>query len=99
MRHDERRAPLAEFGKGALNLHFGHIVERAGRLVENEHGRIFEECPSDGNALLLSAGEFDAPFADLGIVAVGQAHDVIVNICCVSRRESFPLPTYRASRT
>ena len=89
MRHDERRAPLAEFGKGALNLHFGHIVERAGRLVENEHGRIFEECPSDGNALLLSAGEFDAPFADLGIVAVGQAHDVIVNICAFRGENHF----------
>ena len=56
-------------------------VERAERLVEQQHARLVDECAGDGDALLLTAGE-------LGHVAVGvvlkahqtqHTHDLLGN--------------------
>ena len=37
------------------------VVQRAGGLVQNEDGRVLEEDPGNGNALLLAARELDTP--------------------------------------
>src|ERR1700729_1169460 len=50
-------------------------------IVENEDARIANDGACDGAALLLSAGESDAAFADNGVVFVSEAFDVGVDIC------------------
>ena len=60
----QRRAPLGETIKRGLNLALGGGIQRAGRLVQNEHTRVFQEDTGDGDALLLAAGEHDAALAD-----------------------------------
>src|ERR1043165_2336744 len=44
-------------------------VERRGRLVEHEDGRVLEDHAGEGDALPLSAGELDAALADVRLVA------------------------------
>ena len=60
-----------------LNLRLGHRVERAGGFVENEDGRIFQECAGDGEALALAAGEEPAAFADPRFKTFGIAMDEV----------------------
>ena len=63
--------PVERLLDGALGLH----VERAGGLVEDEHGRVAQDRARDRDALLLAAGEAVAALADDGVVAVGQRGD------------------------
>ena len=55
MRDDKRGAashqPFQRFEQRA----FCFRVERAGRLIENQNGRILEQCTSDGDALAFAA--------------------------------------------
>ena len=44
-------------------------IERRGRLVEDQDRRVLQDHPGDGDALALAAGELDAAFADMGVVA------------------------------
>ena len=46
-----------------LDLLLGVAVERAGRLVEDQDRRPFEDGAGDGDALLLAAGELEAALA------------------------------------
>ena len=48
------------------------VVEGAGGLVEDEDGRVLQEDPGDGDALLLTARELDAALADIGVETVLQ---------------------------
>ena len=80
MRDDERGAVFCQLVECVLDLRFCQRVKRAGRLVQNEDGRIFEKDPRDGDALLLPAGEQRAAFADVGVEAVGHGHDVVVDL-------------------
>src|SRR6266853_1972558 len=41
---------------------------------------IFEDCPGDGDPLLLSAGEPVAALADDGVIAVGQRASELVQV-------------------
>ena len=58
-------------------LRFG--VEMRGGFVEDHHGRILEEDPGDGQALLFTSGQPVAALADNGVVAVGQRGDQVVD--------------------
>ncbi len=51
----------------------GRIVERAGRLVEDQHRRLLVDRAGDAEPLALAPGQADAAFADMRFVAVGQA--------------------------
>ena len=75
----QRCAPLGETIKRGLNLALGGGIQRAGRLVQNEHARVFQEDTGDGDALLLAAGEHHAALADDGVVSVRHGHHVLVN--------------------
>ena len=55
-------------------------VERAGRLVEHEHGRVAQDRAGDRDALLLAAGEAEAALADDGVVALGERRDRLVDL-------------------
>ena len=54
------------------------VVERARRLVENEHARLAGERASDGDALALAAGQGGAALADDGVVGLRQLQDELV---------------------
>ena len=59
----------------------GQVVERARRLVEDQHVGIVVERAGDADALALPAREPDPALADLGGVAVGKlAHDEVVQL-------------------
>ena len=59
---------------------FGGVgVQAAGGFVEDEYLGLFDEGSCDGHALLLSAGESDTAFADLGLVALRQGFDGAVD--------------------
>ena len=48
--------------------------------------RVEQEGPGDGDALALAAGEGDAALAHPLVVAVGQAHDEVVDAGCLGGR-------------
>ena len=85
MRHDQRRAALAQLVQRLLDEDLGGVVQRAGGLVEYQDRGVFEEHARYGQALLLPAGELHAALADLGVVAVGQRHDVVVDVGAFGR--------------
>ena len=80
MSDDYRSSSYGQFFESLLNLHFGHVVERARRLVQNENRRIFQKRPRYGNTLFLTARKFNASLADVGVVAVFEALSKLVNV-------------------
>ena len=71
--------PSASCVERVLDLRLRHAVERARGLVQDQDGRILQEDPRDGHALLLPAGQERAALADIGVEAVGHGHDVVIN--------------------
>lgn len=66
--------------KSILNQLFALAVECAGRLVEQENRRGFQDGTSNSDALALSSGEFDPAFSNLGIVSLGHGGDEFVRM-------------------
>ena len=56
------------------------VVERAGRLVEEQDRRVLEDRPGDRDALALAARQPRAAVADDRVVAVGQRADEVVGV-------------------
>ena len=55
------------------------------RLIEDDYGRVLHNCPRDGDALALAAGERRAALPYHGVKAVGQRHDEVIAarlLCC-----------------
>src|SRR6266576_3444582 len=75
VRDDERRPAFEQMLQRLLDECFRFGVERRGGLVQDEDGRVLEERTGDGEALLLAAGEPEAPLTDLGLVAPRQPCD------------------------
>ena len=84
MRDDERRAPLRQFIHGALDEHFRSGIDRTRRLVQNEHGRVFDHGARDGHELFLPRRQIGF-VAHHGIVAFGQRHDKVMQPHCLAR--------------
>src|ERR1700731_4139857 len=80
MRDDQRGAIAREPAQGLLYTTFVFIVERAGRLVENQDWRILEKDARDAKPLLLPARELRAAFADLRVVSVWERHDELIRM-------------------
>lgn len=76
----QRGAALQDAAHGALDLVFGVAVDSAGRVIQHQDARVAEKGAGDGNALALSTGEHDTPFADHGFVAFGKAHNEVVRL-------------------
>ena len=74
---DEGGTALAQPVDRFLHLGFGFHVECAGRLVEDQDGRILENGAGDGDALALAAREAVTAFADAGIVVFDAALDEV----------------------
>src|SRR3979490_1799670 len=58
-----------------LDERFRFGIEGRGGLVQDQYWRFLEERACDGEALLLAAGEPEAPLTDLGLVAARQSRD------------------------
>src|SRR5439155_773757 len=80
VRDEEGRAALGQSVQGLQQSVFGFDVERAGRLVEDQNGRVLQQGARNRNALALAAGERRPALADHGVVAVGQTHDELVRV-------------------
>src|SRR5436190_5294107 len=70
-------ALLHQFVKRRLHLQLGGGVERAGRLVEDQNGRVFHQRPRDREALALAAREHPPALADAGREAFRVGFDEI----------------------
>ena len=79
-------AAVGQLLKGLLELGLRHAVQGGGGLVQNQHRRVLQEDPGDGDALLLSAGEQGAPFPTLGVEPSGRGHDVVIDLRQLRRR-------------
>jgi hypothetical protein len=56
----------------------GGDIETAGRLVQDEDGRVGQPGPGEGDQLALTRREQGAALADLGVVALGEGQDHLV---------------------
>ena len=72
--HDDRQPRVArgDRGDGAVDLLLGAVVERRGRLVEEEDVRRPVEGPGDADALALPAREAAAALPDRGVDPLRQ---------------------------
>ena len=57
------------------------VVQCAGGFVQNQDGRVLQEYPGNGDALLLSAGQLDAALAHIGVVSA-PARRAAASISC-----------------
>ena len=62
-----------------------------GRLVKEEDRGVLEERARNSNALLLAAAQPDATLADLGLIAVGEAQNTVVDLCRLRCRNDLVL--------
>ena len=80
MGDDERRAVQHQIAERLLHQPLRLGVERRGRLVENEDGRVLEQRPGDGQPLPLPAGQPLPAFANRGAIPVGHGGDELVRV-------------------
>src|SRR4051794_14341978 len=80
MRDHECRATAHQLLDGLHDGGFGADIDGTGRLVEDKHWGVFQECASNGDALTFAAGETNSFIADSGVVALGKRHDEVVRI-------------------
>lgn len=85
VRDGKRRPPLGQRGQRLLHDMLALVIQRRGRLIQNQDRRVFQENPGDGDALFLPARELDAPLADVGIVAVLQLRNEAVRARLLGR--------------
>ena len=57
----------------AAQRRIGGVVQSRGGIIQNQDIRLLRQCPRDGQALLLAAGEVFAAFLYGSIQAVGLA--------------------------
>ena len=74
---DDGLAP-GQLGNGLLDEVLVLRVNAGGCLVQNDDGRVFQDGPGDGDALLLAAGQALARLARRGVVALGQFADKLL---------------------
>ncbi len=75
----------------AVDFQVALVVVLVGELVENEDAGISQDGASQGETLLLAAGEFVAALADGRLVFLGAARDEIVRVGPPGRRLHFLL--------
>src|SRR3954452_22785466 len=80
VRYDQRRPPLGHALEVRLERQLRPRVERRGRLVQHQDGRVLEDDAGDGDPLLLAARELQAALAHDRLVAFGHAGDEVVDL-------------------
>ena len=77
---EEDGSAFTELFERVLNAVLGDIIQGRCCFIENQYGRVFQEQTSDSDPLLLPAGKLNAPLSNVGIVAIGQARDEVVDL-------------------
>ena len=78
-------AALGDLQQRAVDRGLRGLVERRGRLVEQQHRGVADDGAGDGDALALAAGQRVAALADDGVVSLRQAHDVAMDLGLLGR--------------
>ena len=73
-------ASAHDFAQVVEDFVFGVGVDAGEGVVENQNARAAQQGAGDGRALLLASGERDAALADRGVVAFGEAFDVVGDV-------------------
>ena len=76
--NEEHGAPAEGLQEVEAHLPFGAGIEGTGGLIEDQHPRVLQHRPGQGQPLPLAAREACPPLAHVGVVALGQAHDEVV---------------------
>ena len=80
MGDDEGGAAVHQFFDRFHDRGFGRGIERGGRLVEQQDGRVFQKSARDADALSLADAEMSAAFADRAVVTVRQAANEFIRL-------------------
>ncbi len=72
---DDRRPPALDRFQRVEDFRLGPRIERAGRFVQDQDRRVFQQRAGDGNPLLFAARQVQPSFADPRLEPVGQALD------------------------
>ena len=91
VRDDQHRTVLRSAVDRRLHEGFALGIERAGRFVQKQDRRVLQQRACDRDALALSAGQAHAALAELGVIAVRQAGDELLDRRHPCRRSHFAL--------
>ena len=85
MRNCDHGAPLHQRAETRLDRGLDFAVERGGRLVQHQNGRIFQDHARNRDALALTTREFHAAFANMRVIAAAsfpvlQFHDEFMRV-------------------
>ncbi len=80
VRDHDGGAALAELGDRLLHVPLGFGIERGGRFIEQDDGRVLDQRARDGDALALAAGELGAVLADRRVVVAREGHDEVMRV-------------------
>src|ERR1041385_3406306 len=75
MGDEDCRAGVLELLQRFQKLRLGFRIQGTGRLVHDQHWRIFEENARDGDSLPLTAREAHTTLAELRVIPLRQLHD------------------------
>src|SRR4029077_938556 len=89
--------PSISRSMASINQMLGLGIQRRRRLVEDEDGVVTNQCPSDPDALALTAGQRRTAVATQTRVAVGHAADELVGIGEFGRLNDFLVGGIRAA--
>ena len=89
VRHHKAGFIAHQAAHGLLNLHLGAGIDVAGGLVQDQHVRVDQHGAGDGHQLLLPLGDVGAVVGDHRVVALRQAHDVVVNLGRLGRLDDL----------
>src|SRR6266852_5189274 len=80
MSDDESGATCGKPLQGFHQTLFGFGIQRAGRLIQYEDRRIFQERARDGDSLALPPGERRATLADHGLITLRETLDELMRV-------------------
>ena len=86
LRDDEGGAARQQPAQGIVNQLLGVRIDAGGGVVEDQDARIHQNGPRNGDPLPLAAGQSYAALAHHGVVALVQAHHVVVDAGRLRRR-------------
>ena len=72
-----------------LNRFFRCTVERRSGFVEQQDGRVLQNCPGNRNTLTLATRKLDAAVANHRVVAFGHGLDEFGTTCFARGRHHF----------
>ena len=73
MSDDDDRAILDQIVQCALHQHLGFRVEVGGGFIQDEDGRVLQQCSRNGKTLALASAQLRSTFTDDRIVSLRQA--------------------------